>query len=54
MSADYETLRHFADSWGLVMMAALFVVFAGWTFRAGAREHHRDAASSIFKGDDHG
>lgn len=45
----YETLRHFADSWGLVFMAVLFLTFVGWTFRKGARERHREAAHMIFE-----
>lgn len=54
MTSDYETLRHLADSWGLALMVVMFVGLAAWTFRPGARGHHRDAANSIFKGDDHG
>jgi cytochrome c oxidase cbb3-type subunit 4 len=50
---SYDTLRHFADSWGLVMMAALFVALVGWTFRKGASVHHESAANMIFKEDDH-
>ncbi len=53
----YDALRHFADSWGLVMMAVLFAGFVGWTFRPGARHHHDTAATSIFRpdgDDDHG
>ena len=46
---NYHWLREFADSWGLVFMAVLFVVLIGWTFRrdAGARQHR--AAHSIFE-----
>ena len=56
---SYDELRHFADSWGLVMMAVLFLGFVGWTFRPGARDHHDTAARSIFQpdppgSDDHG
>jgi cytochrome c oxidase cbb3-type subunit 4 len=50
MSA-YDTLRHFADSWGLVAMTLLFAVLVGWTFRPGARRHLDDAAASIFRSD---
>lgn len=49
---NYETLRHFADSWALVAMGALFTLFTGWTFRRGAKAHHHDAAAMIFR-DDH-
>ena len=50
--STYDALRHFADSWGLLAMAIVFVVLAAWPFRPGARRHHRDAAHIIFK-DDH-
>jgi cytochrome c oxidase cbb3-type subunit IV len=46
---SYDALRHFADSWGLVMMTVLFLVFVGWTFRKGASRHHDTAANMIFK-----
>jgi cytochrome c oxidase cbb3-type subunit IV len=51
---NYDSLRHFADSWGLVMMAALYVIFVGWTFRKGASDHNDQAANMIFKDDEHG
>ena len=50
----YDGFRHFADSWGLVFMGVLFVTFIGWTFRKGASTHHRNAATIIFKDEDHG
>jgi len=50
----YDTLRHFADSWGLVFMGVLFLAFVGWTFRKGADARHRDAAHMIFEDRDHG
>ena len=50
---SYDALRHFADSWGLVAMAALFIALVGWTFRKGASTHHDSAANMIFTEDDH-
>jgi len=50
----YEALRHFADSYGLVVMAIVWVTFGGWAFRPGARERNRAAAHMIFKDDEHG
>ncbi len=50
---SYETLRHFADSWGLVLMFALFAVLVGWPFRKGAKARNEEAANLIFKDDDH-
>jgi cytochrome c oxidase cbb3-type subunit 4 len=51
---NYETLRHFADSYGLLFMVIIWAAFAGWAFRPGARERNRAAARMIFKDDDHG
>ncbi len=48
----YEQLRHFADSWGLVFMAVVFLVLVGWTFRKGARSRQERAARSILEEDD--
>lgn len=45
---SYDQLRHLADSWGLVMMAVMFVVFVGWTFRPGAPARMQAAANMIF------
>lgn len=50
----YEQLRHFADSWGLLGMALLFLTLIGWTFRKGASRDHEQAANMIFKDDDNG
>jgi cytochrome c oxidase cbb3-type subunit 4 len=49
--SDYDTLRHFADSWGLVMMGVLFLVFIGWTFRPGQQARLDAAAHSILEPD---
>ena len=48
---DYETMRQFADSWGLL---ALFVFFVGvvlFTFRPGSRKSADDAANIPLKED---
>lgn len=40
---DYDTLRHFADSWGLVFLLAVFAVALAWVFRPGSSyESHAD------------
>ncbi len=49
---NYEALRHFADSWGLVLMSIIFLVLIGWTFRKGARADLERAARSILEEDD--
>jgi cytochrome c oxidase cbb3-type subunit 4 len=46
---NYDTLRHAADSWGLVFMSLVFVTLVGWTFRRGSRARHRKAARMIFE-----
>jgi cytochrome c oxidase cbb3-type subunit 4 len=49
---NYQDLRHFADSWGLMFMTLMFVGLAVWTFRPKARPLHDDAANMIFREDD--
>lgn len=49
---DYNTIRHFADSYGLAAMVALFVVLILWALRPGARRHHEEAAVMIFAEDE--
>lgn len=48
----YDTMRHFADSWGLIFMGITFLVLAGWGFRPGGRAHSDRAANMIFEEDD--
>ena len=48
----YDTLRHFADSYGLAAMLVVFVSLCLWPFRPGARDHNRNAADMIFQGQD--
>jgi cytochrome c oxidase cbb3-type subunit 4 len=52
--STYETLRHFADSWGLLFMVATFLVLVLWPFRPGARKRNQDAKTMIFRDDDNG
>ncbi|QIQ85401.1 cbb3-type cytochrome c oxidase subunit 3 [Erythrobacter sp.] len=47
----YETLRHFADSYGLVVIVALYLILCLWHFRPGAGRHVDAAKHSIFKDD---
>jgi cytochrome c oxidase cbb3-type subunit 4 len=49
----YETLRHFADSYGLAAMFALYLLLCGWHFLPRSREGVEQAKNSIFKEDDH-
>ena len=52
--STYDTLRHFADSWGLLAMTIMFLGLIGWALRPGVRDRHNDAANSIFRDDHHG
>jgi cytochrome c oxidase cbb3-type subunit IV len=52
--STYETLRQFADSWGLLFMVATFLALVLWPFRPGAREDNQAAKTMIFKDDDNG
>jgi cytochrome c oxidase cbb3-type subunit IV len=50
----YETLRHLADSWGLLAMLLAYLLLCGWAFRPRSRKHNHDAATAIFRDSDHG
>jgi cytochrome c oxidase cbb3-type subunit 4 len=52
--STYETLRHFADSYGLVITMLLFVGLCAWPFRPGAKHRNHEAAHSILKDQDDG
>ena len=41
---DYETLRHFADSWALLALFAIFLGVCLFVFRRGTGETYREAA----------
>jgi cytochrome c oxidase cbb3-type subunit 4 len=49
---NYNDFRHFADSWGLVMMGILFLILILWPFRKGASQRNDDAANIIFRDED--
>ena len=48
----YEAFRHFADSYGLVVIFGLYLLLCGWHFLPRARSRVEDAKHSIFKEDD--
>ncbi len=50
----YEIFRHFADSYGLVLIFGLYLLLCLWHFRPGAQRHVDMAKHSIFKEDDDG
>jgi cytochrome c oxidase cbb3-type subunit 4 len=47
----YEILRHFADSWGLLALALIFVAILVWVFRPGSKKTYADQAEIPFKYD---
>ncbi len=47
---DYDTLRHFADSWGMVFMLLFFVGAIAWAVRPGAS--FKSQADIPFRHDD--
>ncbi len=49
---DYNDLRHFADSWGLLFMTLVFIGVMAWAFRPAARKHHEDARMIPFREDE--
>ena len=52
MTATYDALRHFADSWGLVAMTIIFLSLAAWPFRPGSAARNHEAANLIFDEDE--
>ena len=47
----YTFLRHFADSWMLLVLVLIFLGVVAWVFRPGARRVHDEIAQSIFEHD---
>lgn len=38
--SEYDFLREFADSWGLLLLVILFLGIVIYTFRPGSARHH--------------
>ena len=51
---SYDALRHFADSWGLLLLTVAFVIVILWVNRPGSRSLYRDKADIPFKHDKEG
>ena len=49
---EYETIRKFADSWGLVYLVVVFVGVVLFTFRPGSRSQADKNAHIPLKEDD--
>jgi cytochrome c oxidase cbb3-type subunit 4 len=50
--SQYDALRHFADSWGLLYMMAIFVAVVAMLLRPGARQSARAAAEIPLRDED--
>ncbi len=48
----YTQLRHFADSWMLALMTAIFVGIVLYALRPGSRKIHDDIADIPLRNDD--
>jgi cytochrome c oxidase cbb3-type subunit 4 len=46
---SYEALRHFADSWGLLLLTLVFAIVVVWVNRPGSRALYREQADIPFK-----
>ncbi|MBO0903831.1 cbb3-type cytochrome c oxidase subunit 3 [Jiella sonneratiae] len=51
MDFEYQAMRTFADSWGLVAMALFFLCAVGFVLRPGARRAADEAAAIPLKED---
>lgn len=51
MELNYQDMRTFADSWGLLYMFLIFIGVVIWTFRPGGRAINEDAAQIPFRED---
>ena len=49
---DYETLRQFADSWGLVFLVVAFLGAIAFVFRPGARKKYEEDAKIPLRDDE--
>lgn len=52
MDLEYQSLRTFADSWGLLYMFLIFCFVIVWTFRPGSVKLSQEAAHIPLNEDD--
>lgn len=45
---EYETLRQFADTWGLLFLVSVFVFVVGWVFRPGSKKYYKNQSEIPF------
>jgi len=48
---DYESFRHFADTWGLIALVLLFAGIIAFVLRPGARRKYDENAKIPLKED---
>lgn len=48
---DYNSMRHFADSWGLLFLLIFFIGVIFFTFRPGSRKSADEASKIPLKED---
>jgi cytochrome c oxidase cbb3-type subunit IV len=51
VTLEYQALRTFADSWGLLFMSLVFLIVLVRALRPSARKYYDDAANIPFKED---
>lgn len=51
MELDYQSMRTFADSWGLLYMFLIFLGMIIWVFRPGSKKLSIEASEIPFKRD---
>lgn len=51
-SLDYNSLRHFADSWGLLYMVVIFLAVVVFLVRPGSKAHAVAAAQIPLQDDE--
>lgn len=51
MDFDYQAMRTFADSWGLLYLFLIFIGVVLWVLRPGARKAGEEASQIPFKED---
>jgi cytochrome c oxidase cbb3-type subunit 4 len=47
--STYDNLRHFADSWGLLLMFVFFIAIVLFVFRRGSKARYEEAAKIPLK-----
>jgi len=46
---EYEILRKFADTWGLLFLVSVFLFVVVWVFRPGSKKIYKDQSNILFR-----